>query len=287
PGPFTDRQIALLQTFADQAVIAIENVRLFTETKEALERQTATAEILRAIGTSPTEARPVFEAIARNSVRVWGAVGCGGFVVDGDMVHMVATHGVRPERLEKFRSEYPTPLASHSEFAPLFRERRIFHLADIEHNSEAKPFQVELARLGGYRTRLMVPMQRGDTTVGVIAVTREAATPFSDRHVELLQTFADQAGIAIEHVRLLHELQEKNRALTQAHAQVTESLEQQTATSEILRVISTSPTTLQPVLDTVVVSATRFCGASDAVLFQSEAGRLRAVAHHGPNPPRR
>src|SRR5262249_19299383 len=122
-GAFSKEQISLLQTFADQAVIAIENVRLFNETKEALERQTATAEILRAIGTSPTEARPVFEAIARNSVRVCGALGCGVFVVDGDMVHLVATHGVRPERLEKFRSEYPAPLASHSEFAPLFRER--------------------------------------------------------------------------------------------------------------------------------------------------------------------
>src|SRR5205085_11281379 len=143
---FTDAEIALLQTFADQAVIAIENVRLFKELEvrnrdltEALDRQTATGEILRVIGTSPTDAQPVFEAIARSSVRVCGALGCGVFVVDGDMVHLVGTHGVRPERLERLRSEYPAPLGSHREFAPLVRERRIFHLADSEHNPEARP----------------------------------------------------------------------------------------------------------------------------------------------------
>src|SRR5207302_7290130 len=138
-------------------------------------------------------------------------------------------------------------------------ERRIFHLADIENNPEASPEQVEMAQLGGYRTRLMVPMMRGDKALGLIAITSRAATPFTDQQVALLQTFADQAVIAIENVRLFTELQEKNLALTQAHAQVTEALDQQTATSEILRVISRSPTDGRPVFDTIARNARRLC----------------------------
>jgi signal transduction histidine kinase len=288
PGPFSGNEIELLQTFADQAVIAIENVRLFMELQqknsalteahaqvsEALEQQTATSEILRVIGTSPADAHPVFEAIARSSVRVCGALGCALFVVNGDMVHLVGTHGIRPERLEKFRGEYPTPLVSHSEFAPLFRERRVFHLADIEHNPEAQRYQVDLARLGGYRTRLMVPMLRGDNTVGVIAVTREAATGFSDRQVELLKTFADQAVIAIENVRLFTELEARNRDLT--------------AASEILQVISSSPTRLQPVLDAIAQNATRVCEGHDASVMLVEGASLRRAAYNGSmtHPPR-
>src|SRR5262245_24742429 len=188
--PFTDAEIALLQTFADQAVIAIENVRLFKELEarnrdlgEALEQQTATAEILRVIGTSPTDAQPVFEGIARNAVRVCGALGCAVFVVDGGMVNVAATHGLRPERIERFRSEFPLALTDVRDIARAIRERSIFHKADIENNPEATPDQVETARLGGYRTRLMVPMVRGESAVGLIAVIREAHTPFPDRQV--------------------------------------------------------------------------------------------------------
>jgi len=290
-GPFTDRQIALLQTFADQAVIAIENVRLFKELEvrnrdlsEALEQQTATAEILRAIGTSPTDAEPVFEAIARSAVRVCEALSCAVFVVDGSMVHLAATHGVPAERLERFRVEFPARLTSPHDAVHAVRERLLFHMADIENNPEAGPEQVEVARLGGYRTRLMVPMVRGDIALGLIAVTRAAPTPFSERQVALLQIFADQAVIAIENVRLFKELQDKNRALTEAHAQVTEALEQQTATSEILRVISTSPTDLQPVLDAVAESAARLCKSFDCDIFRVEGDRLVLIARHGPIP---
>jgi signal transduction histidine kinase len=220
--PFTDKQIALLQTFADQAVIAIENVRLFNETKEALERQTATSEILRVIGSSPTDVQPVFETIARSGVSVCAALGCAVFVVDGDRLRVAATHGVRPERVERLRHQYPIPLDAEIETAQTVRERRIFHLADIEHNPNATASDVEYARLAGYRTRLMVPMVRGDRALGLIAVTREAPTPFSDQQVDLLKTFADQAVIAIENVRLFKELQASNRDLTEALEQQTE-----------------------------------------------------------------
>jgi len=249
---------------------------------EALARERATGEILRVIGSSPTDAQPVFETIARSGVSVCAALGCAVFVVDGHMLRVAATHGVRPDRVERFRAEYPIPLSAEIDTAQTVRQRHVVHLADIEHNPNATASDIEYAHLAGYRTRLMVPMVRGDRALGLIAVTREGPTPFPDQLVELLKHFADQAVIAIENVRLFTELQEKNRALTQAHAQVTESLEQQTATSEILRVISSSPTDLQPVLDTVVRSAARFCGAYDVCIFRLDGDHLRLDAHHGP-----
>jgi two-component system, NtrC family, sensor kinase len=276
-GLFSEKQIALLQTFADQAVIAIENVRLFNKTKEALEREKATGEILRVIGSSPTDAQPVFETIARSGVSVCAALGCAVFVVDSDMLRVAATHGVRPQRLERFRQEYPVPLDAEIDTAQAIRVRRIFHLADIEHNPSASASDIENARLAGYRTRLMVPMVRGDRALGLIAVTREAPTPFSDQQVELLKTFADQAVIAIENVRLFKELEQRNR-------QLTEALEQQTATSEILRVISGSRTDLQPVFDAIVHSAGRLCDAAFGALQLFDGECLTLDAHYGISP---
>ena len=226
--PFTDRQIELLKTFADQAVIAIENTRLFEEVQEknhalteahaqvsgALERETATSEILRVIGSSPTDVQPVFETIARSGVSVCGALGCVVLVVDGGMIRLAATHGVRPERLERFRHEYPLPLSAEIDTAQTIRSRRMFHLADIENNPNATSTDIENARLAGYRTRLMVPMVRGDRTLGLIAVTREDPTPFPDQLVELLRTFADQAVIAIENTRLFEEVQARTPSRT-------------------------------------------------------------------------
>src|SRR5262249_42868082 len=198
-APFTPRQIALVETFADQAVIAIENTRLFEEVQEknyalteanaqvraALERETASSEILRVIGSSPSDVQPVFEAIARSGVSVCGALGCVVFVVAGIMIRVAATHGVRSERLERFRRDYPMHLSAEIDTARTIRHRRMFHLADIENNPNATADDIENARLAGYRTRLMVPMVRGDRTLGLIAVTREDPTPFPDQLVEL------------------------------------------------------------------------------------------------------
>src|SRR6266446_1509101 len=251
---------------------------------EARDQQTATAEILRVIGTSPTDAHPVFEAIACSGVQVCGALSCGVFVVDGEMLHLAATHGVPAARIERFRSQFPAPLTSPEDATRAVRERSIFHMADIENNPAATPAQIEVARLGGYCTRLMVPMLRGNNALGLIAVTSAAPTPFPERQVELLKTFADQAVIAIENVRLFKELQEKNYALTEAHAQVSDALEQQTATSEILRVISSSPTDVQPVFDTIVRSALRLCNGATAAVFRMDGGILHHPANYGGSP---
>ena len=161
--PFTEKQIELVTTFADQAVIAIENTRLFEEVQKknhalteahaqvsgALERETATSEILRVIGTSPTDVLPVFETIARSGVSLCGALGCVVFVVDGDMIRVAATHGVRPGRVERFRRDYPVPLSAEIDTAQTIRHRRMFHLADIENNPDASAADLENARLAG------------------------------------------------------------------------------------------------------------------------------------------
>jgi two-component system NtrC family sensor kinase len=269
-GPFSEAQIELLKTFADQAVIAIENVRLFNETKEALEQQAATSEILRVISGSPTDTQPVFEGIARSGVRVCGALGCAVFLIEDDVIRVAATHGVKKERLERFRTQFPAPVSAEPEFGRVIREG-LFHLADIANNPEATAEQIEYARLAGYRTRLMVPMRRGPDVLGVIAVTREEASPFSDQQVELLKTFADQAVIAIENVRLFTELQASNRELTTA-------LDTQTATSDILRVISHAQTDVQPVFDAILASAVRLLQGYSGVVTLVAGDQLDLVA---------
>jgi GAF domain-containing protein len=242
---------------------------------ESLEQQVATAEILRIIGTSPMDTQPVFDVIARSAVNVCGSRTCTLFVVDGDMVRVAATHGVTAERVERFRTQFPVPLSADNQVAQVLHERRIFHLADIEHNPAATPEDIENARVGRYRTRLMVPMLRGDSALGLIGVTHQAPTPFSDQQVALLQTFADQAVIAIENVRLFTELHASNRHLTEA-------LDQQTATAEILKVISGTPTDAQPVFDTIVRNAGRVCDAVDATLILRQDEGLAIGAHWGP-----
>ncbi|MGH2372277.1 MAG: GAF domain-containing protein, partial [bacterium] len=285
--PFTDAEVSLLQTFADQAVIAIENVRLFTELQEknralthahakvteALEQQTATAEILGVIGSSPTDVQPVFETIARSGVKVCAALGCAVLVVDGDMIRVAATHGVRPERLERFRLEYPIPLGAEQDTAVAIRERRVVHLADIEHNPDATANDIEYARLGGYRTRLMVPMVRGNSALGLIAVTREEPTPFTDQQVNLLKTFADQAVIAIENVRLFKELQSRT-------ADLARSVGELKALGEVGQAVS-STLDLQQVLNTIVAHAVDLSGTDGGAIYEfdeaSQEFQLRAT----------
>src|SRR5262249_18414633 len=253
--PFTGTQIALLQTFAAQAVIAIENVRLFNETKEALEQQTATSEILRVISSSPTDIQPVFDAIARSAAVLCGSSTATVFRLEGGVIDLVAHHGGTREWLALVRTLFPAD-ARERPVGWVALQRATLHFADIENDPRATPEFRAAARALGFRRGLLVPMQRGETPLGVIGVGHAEPGPFSDRQIALLETFADQAVIAIENVRLFKELQTKNQDLTT-------SLDQQTATSEILRVIASSPTNLQPVMDTVAENAARVCGATD------------------------
>ena len=240
---------------------------------EARDQQTATAEILRVIGTSPTDAHPVFEAIACSGVQVCGALSCGVFVVDGEMLHLAATHGVPTARIERFRSQFPAPLTSPEDATGAVRERSTFHMADIENNPAATPAQIEVARLGGYCTRLMVPILRGDNALGLIAVTSAAPTPFPERQVELLKTFADQAVIAIENVRLFKELQARTEALTRSVGQLT-------ALGEVGQAIS-STLDLETVLKTIVSRAVQLTGLDGGSIYEyderAEEFRLQAA----------
>ena len=249
---------------------------------EALEQQTATSEILRVISSSPTDLQPVFETVVENAVRLCEAERAFLFRYDGDVLRVAATHNVSPTRRD-FAERHPIHPGRHSAGARAALERRTIHIHDIQADPEYT-YQVGQSDPAPTRTVLSVPMLRTDELLGVITIFRHEVRPFTDSQITLLQTFADQAVIAIENVRLFTELQEKNRALTQAHAQVTESLEQQTATSEILRVIAGSPTDLQPVFDTIAENAARLCGAADAAIRRIEGNELRLVARFGPIP---
>ena len=274
--PFTDNQIDLVQTFADQAVIAIENVRLFKELEARNRDLTATSEILSVISTSPTDAQPVFDTIIRNAVRLVG--GFSGVVtrlVD-DQLQLAALTSTNPSGDAAQRALWPKPLKEDkSVHGRVITTREPYFVADVESDPSVPRQEADVARARGYRSIIAVPLVRNARAVGSMAVTRPRSGPFSDSEISLLQTFADQAVIAMENVRLFKELEVRNTDLTEA-------LEQQTATAEILRVISTSPTNLQPVLDEVVRSAARFCGAPDASIFRLDGENLRAEAHHGP-----
>jgi GAF domain-containing protein/CheY-like chemotaxis protein len=287
-GAYSERQIALLQTFADQAVIAVENVRLFKELEArnrdltvALEQQTATSEILRVISSSPTDVQPVFDTIVSSAVRLCDGLFSSLLQFDGELIHQAAEHNYTPEALEAVHRIFPARPSRALGSGRAILERAIVNIPDVEVDLEYQ--HQGLSSTVGWRSALFVPMLREGAPLGVIMVARAEPGPFSDNEIELLKTFADQAVIAIENVRLFRELQDKNRALTDAHAQVSESLEQQTATAEILSVISGSPTDIRPVFDAVLDRALTLCEANNGSLYQLEDGVLRHVGLRGPH----
>ena len=275
-GRFAAHHVDLLRTFADQAVIAIENVRLFNETKEALERQTATADVLKVIASSPTDVQPVFDAIAARSNQLLGGYSTSVFQFTDDVVELVAFTPVSPEADAMLRSRFPGPVKDRP-FFEIVRNGEIAHTPDAQVDELGDEESRATARARGFRGRLMVPLIGDKGTIGVIAVTRKEPGRFADQHVQLLQTFADQAVIAIQNVKLFDEVQARTRDLQ-------ESLQQQTATADVLKVINASPGDLTPVFEAMVEMAMRLCKADSGhlALPDGEDYRTAVVAAMSP-----
>jgi GAF domain-containing protein/CheY-like chemotaxis protein len=279
--PFSDKQIDLLKTFADQAVIAIENVRLFQELEtrnkevtEALEQQTATSDILRVISSSPTDVQPVFDLIAESAVHLCAGQFGAVFRFDGELIYLVSHHGVATESAAVWQKMFPMPLDRSTAIGRAMLDRTVANIADVQADQEFGHQGLIVAGAVGFRSIAAVPMLREGRPIGGIVVARSQAGAFPHRQIELLQTFAGQAVIAIENVRLFQELETRNK-------EVTESLEQQTATSQVLQVISSSPTDVQPVFDAIAESAVRLCQGQYCAVLRFDGELVHFVSHSG------
>jgi GAF domain-containing protein len=265
--PFSDKQIALVQNFAAQAVIAIENTRLLTELHESLQQQTATAEILSSISSSIDDAKPVFDAIATNLLSLFGTRFAVVGLVRDNMLEMVGIKG--DPGFEKLAERYPVPLDGSTHVTKALLTGRTLQLVPIIDNSEAPPGTAEFAREFGYNAQIATPMLRQRKAIGAFVTAKRDAVPFSDKQVGLIEAFADQAVIAIENTRLLTELRE--------------SLDRQTATADILRVIAGAPEDSQHALDTIADTASRMFDAANVIFRRLEGNVLRVVSAAGPS----
>ena len=278
--PFTGKQIELLNNFAAQAVIAIENTRLLNELRqrtddltESLEQQTATTGVLKTISSSPGELEPVFDAILENAVRICGAKFGSLVLFEGNAYRRVALHNGPPAYVEARARDPVRPLAASPTLSRVAATKQVVQVADmaVEQPEEG------IVRLGGARTVLAVPMLNDDRVVGVISIYRQEVRPFTDKQTELVNNFADQAVIAIENARLLNELRQRTDDLS-------ESLEQQTATSQVLQVISSSPGELEAVFNSILDNAVRICGARFGNLALFDGTNMRVTAMHNAPP---
>ena len=260
--PFTDKQIQLLKNFSAQAVIAIENARLLNELRESLQQQTATSEVLRVVSSSQSSVQPVLDTVIASAARLCEALNATIFLRDGDIVvarvHHGPLSGAPIGRREAVNLNWVTGRA--------VLEARTIHVPDLA-NSDEYPDGRERARRHGHRTTLAVPLIREGIAIGAILVRRGEVRPFAAKQVELVQNLASQVVIAIENTRLLNELRE--------------SLQQQTATADVLKVISRSTFDLQTVLDTLVASAARLCGADIAAIHREQSSGYQQVAAYG------
>ena len=267
--PFKEKEIALVENFADQAVIAMENARLLTEQREALEQQTATAEILQAINESRDDLTRVFDAMLEKAMRLCQAAFGELHTFDGERYVPGVTKGV-PAPYSNYRAQHTRggEIRLGTIFDRIRSGLRYVHITDLMSESlyhEGDPGRHAMVHLGGARTLLAVPLRRGDACLGLIAIYRKEVRPFSDKQIALLENFAVHAGIAIENVRLLSELRQRTHDLQEA-------LEYQTATSDVLKVISRSVFELNTVLQTVIASAVNLCRAERAILYRYRDG---------------
>ena len=271
PGSFHRHHVQLLQTFADQAVIAIENVRLFNETKEALERQTATSEILRVISQSPTDVQPVFDAIVLAAVRL---IHCDiAFFLRCDATTYTPVARATSEGLQA-DIRPPQPIDPDVNFpSRAIVAKQTLHLPDWS-LIELPEYERRIHETFGVNSSLYLPLEREGECIGLFALAGKRANIFGENEITLAESFRDQALIAIENTRLFNEVKERTEDLS-------ESLQQQTATADVLKVISRSTFDLQTVLDTLVESATRLCEADHALLFQRNGEFLRFAASFG------
>src|SRR5262245_18916005 len=255
--PFTDKQIELVKNFARQAVVAIENARLLNELRqrtddlsEALEYQTATGEILASISGSITDTKPVFDAIVRNLRRLFGTRFAMVQVLKDGMAHLAAA--AQDEEFETLNQQFPRPVDGSTASGRAMVSKQVLQLAPVLYNPAAPPATQQFARDLKINSAIFAPMIREDRVIGVVGTARRSSEPFDDKQIALVKAFADQAVIAIENTRLLNELRE--------------SLQQQTATADVLKVISRSTFDLQTVLDSLISAATRLCGADIGIL---------------------
>jgi signal transduction histidine kinase len=268
---FTDKQIGLVKNFAAQAVIAIENARLLGELRESLQQQTATADVLKVISRSTFDLQPVLDALTESAAQLCEADIAAIIRQKGDAYYWATSYGLPADTSEYIKSNLAIEPGRKTVAGRVLQEGKTVHVPDVVADRE---YDAYMAKVTGHRATLGVPLMREGSPIGVVLLMRRSPKPFSDKQIELVETFADQAVIAIENVRLFDEVQTRTRDLT-------ESLQQQTATADVLKVISRSAFDLQTVLDALIETAVRLCNADQGAITREIDGAFFRAATHG------